>query len=212
MIPSKQTLIIAAGAIVLTVAALWGGSAWAERHHKAKAEAAQLLVEQAKGEAKITREAAIKSDEKAAQAETAKLSADEKAATAKRELARLRAGLVNKPPFISNPGVSAPGPGADHNGNSPSVEGVAQLQATVSKQDEVIAAQDQQIKVRDNLISQMTVSRDEWKATAGHLQDQADAQKLAADEWRKAVGSGERRAAIKWGVIGLGVGFLVGKR
>lgn len=92
------------------------------------------------------------------------------------------------------------------------VEGVDQLQAVIEKQDEVISAQDQQIKARDLVIADLTVSRDQWKTTARHLQDQADAQALASAEYRKAIGSGERRAGIKWGVAGLAVGFLVGKR
>lgn len=224
----NRRLLEAAAVVVLLLGAIWAASAYGEAKHKQRADVAEKAVELAKGEAKITKEQAIKADEKAAQAETAKQTADLTAESAKRELARLRAGLAHKPPFLSTTGsTTLPAPGAVPNGNlAASVEGVGQLQAILKEcaddnsqlkalvvsQDSLIEAQDAQIKARDTQIAALTQSRDQWRATAQHLQDQADAQALAAAEWRKAVGAGERRAGIKWGLIGVGVGFLAGKR
>lgn len=224
----NKRILEAAAVVALLIGAIWAASAWGEAKHKVRADRAEQAAALAKGQAQETRKSAELSDQRAAVSEAAKQSADAIAATAKRELAALRAGLTHKPPFSSNTVGSIPAVPAGGGGTIPSVsvEGVprllaiideqnkdlSQLKALVASEDSLIEAQDAQIKARDTQIQLLTVSRDQWKATAGHLQDQADAQALAAAEWRKAVGAGERRAGIKWGLIGMGVGFLAGRR
>lgn len=224
--PNKKTLLAVGAAIAAIVLAVLGGSAILAHHDKAKAAQYEQAVAAAKGEAKAHREAAQASDAKATELATkvqeavqAKASSDERASVAERKVARLKAGLGTSVPGLVQPGDPL------HASMAP-VEGVADLQAAVEKRDEVIAAQDEQIAAqkeqiakRDDIITvqgqqiaQLTTSRDEWKTTAKHLQDQADAQALATAEYKKAMAMSELKTGIKYTLIGAVVGALAGSK
>lgn len=197
-------------AVCLVVVAVYSSSSYLERKHEAAATVLEQKAAVAQAFAQAAKAKAEESDRQVAAAQAATTDADSRAASAKRELAAIRASLPKRLPFSSETPVQAGEPGVSPQGVD--AVGAGLLQATIDKQDEVIAAQDAQIKARDVVIADLTVSRDQWKATAKHLQDQVDVQKNLSEEYRKAIGAGERKASIKWGAIGLGIGFIAGRR
>lgn len=207
----------------LTTVAVFAGSAWAEKRHEAKADALIKQAAEFKGQAESLKLAASLSDRKVAEQQAAVNDADARVASAKRELASLRASLPKRFPLISaNAGATGLEARSQHPGKPQGVETsegdaaspdlVSQLQAQNDKKDEVIAAQDTEIGALKTQNAALTISRDDWKAAADRLEKQAAAQALASEEYRKAIGNGERRAGIKWGVAGVAVGFLLGGR
>lgn len=79
------------------------------------------------------------------------------------------------------------------------------------KDTALIEAQDKQIQEQVAVIGQLTVSRDEWKATAEAERRRAAGLEIAL-EGQKAASKGGRVVGTLQGVaIGFGVGFLAGR-
>jgi len=73
----------------------------------------------------------------------------------------------------------------------------------------VIEAQGNQILEQKALISSLTVSRDEWKATAELREKQAMAQEQATTAWKKAVSTSKWQGRIEGALIGSALGLII---
>ncbi len=84
--------------------------------------------------------------------------------------------------------------------------------AVITKDAEVIAAQAVVIGQKDAEIAQLTISRDEWKATAEARERQAIAQEAATKAWKKAVTESKWMGRAQGFAAGVVVGYVEGRR
>lgn len=84
--------------------------------------------------------------------------------------------------------------------------------AVIAKQDEIICAQDKQIKVLESEVVVLTKARDEWKQTAEERLKQSQAQEAATAAWKAAVSTSTTKGRIQGFAVGLVLGYIGGKK
>jgi hypothetical protein len=115
--------------------------------------------------------------------------------------------------------ASKPVPGANPADSVPGTDAMDALEAAVAIRDEVIAKDaeviDSQKVIIDSqvgVISQLTLSRDSWKATAEARERQAMAQEAATRAWKKAVTSSKWVGRAQGFAAGIALGYVGGRR
>ena len=181
MTPKLRDILIGAVAVII----LFGAIALGLDHYKKKETIGETIshIEQGAADAHVAQAQA--SDPKVADLET-------KLLAQKKDLDRLKAERLAMLAHLAT--LSASSPNSANQGTGAGVVGddVGALQAVVEKDAEVIKAQDDQIGQQAEVITQLTVSRDQWKgaydsehkALVG-LQIALDAQKVVSkmDKW-----------------------------
>ena len=81
-------------------------------------------------------------------------------------------------------------------------------EAVIAKDAEVIEAQANFIEGQKTEISALTISRNEWKATAEARERQALAQEAATEAWKKAVTTSKWRGRIEGFAAGVALGYV----
>lgn len=173
------------------------GLALGQHHEARKAQALQTQSDQHEGAAQTHAASADVLDRQAAVKQTAVGNADAHVEAAKRELARLQAALPIRTPVSIEP--------------LPAIPGTVDASAALEKAQEVIAAQDEAIKQRDQVIAALTASRDQWKAAYEESQKALALQKLASET---AVHSESKRGflhSLETGVVCAALGYAGGR-
>lgn len=84
--------------------------------------------------------------------------------------------------------------------------------AIIAKQDELITAQDGQIKTLTKEVVVLTQARNAWKKTAEEREQQALAQAAATEAWKKAVTSSLWKGRVQGFAAGVVLGYVGAKR
>ena len=169
-----------------------------QRHEARKAQALQTQSDQHEGAAQTHAALAAVSDQQAKDRQTAILDADARVAAAKRELDRQVRALHGEAPASIEP--------------LPAIPVAVDASAALEKAQEVIAAQDEAIKQRDQVIAALAVSRDQWKAAYEESQKALALQKLASEA---AIHSESKRGflhSLETGAICAALGYAAGGR
>ena len=102
--------------------------------------------------------------------------------------------------------------------NDPNLAGLPSIpaddprDALIAKDAEVIQAQADHITGLGTMVSALTISRDEWKATAEARERQALAQEVATKAWKQSVTTSRWRGRIEGFAFGVAAGFVGGRR
>ena len=181
MTPKLSHILIGAVAVIV----LFGAVAIGLDHYKKKETIGETIshIEQGAADAHVTQAKA--SDPKVKDLETKLLAQTKDLDRLKAERVAMLAHLAAISPSSSNSANQSAGSGTMG-------DDVGSLQAVVEKDAEVIKAQDDQVGQQMEIIRQLTVSRDQWKASyeSEHkalvgLQIALDAQKVVSkmDKW-----------------------------
>lgn len=173
------------------------GLDWSAHREGAMARAAQTQSYQHEGAAQTHAAQAAASDQQAIKDQATVTTADARAAAAKRELDRRLAALHGVAPASISP--------------LPAIPGTVDASAALEKAQEVITAQDEAIKQRDQVIATLTASRDHWRAAYDESQKALALQKLASEA---AVHSEAKRGflhSLETGVVCAALGYAGGR-
>lgn len=196
-----KPMVTAVGVVLITGASLVGFGYWlGARNAQARAnEAIKAAMHEAdvqSGIASMEREHARESDAKAIELQSSKERADDEARILRAKLAKLPRPNAPDAGVPVGPVEPIPDPG----------DGTGYLLARIELQDELIQAQEVQVKTRDALILALTESRDHWKASA-------DAGAVEALNLRAALAAKDgliRAAQIKGFAYGFAFGAVSG--
>lgn len=205
MSPFRKLAIYLGLGLAYTGVIFYLGAGHGQRAASAKAATAQTQSDQHEGIAKSLAVQATAKDQQAAANQAAVNDADARVASAKRDLARLKAALLVKGP------VSLAQPEAGPDRPARPLEGVEPLQAVVTQQDTVIKAQDQEIAALKLQVSIEHAAAVQWHQAYDESQRALAMQKIASDAAVHAEHSHGVRAQLVRGLEGLALGYAAGR-
>jgi len=122
-----------------------------------------------------------------------------------------RNALLRKLAANQKPGQGDPGPVLGDEPLEVLKAGIAERDAVITKDAEVIQAQAYFIEGQKAEIAALVVSRNEWKATAEARERQAMAQAEATRAWKQAVTTSKWRGRIEGFAVGSALGYVAGR-
>lgn len=152
-----KPIVTAVGVVLIVGASIFGLGYWQGiKHQSSKADQAEARANVAKGEADALRRQANAKDAEIIGLKSSKDRADDEARILRAKLAKLPRPNATDAGIPVGPvePIADPGDGTGH------------LLARIELQDELIQAQEAQVKTRDALILTLTESRNSWKASA----------------------------------------------
>lgn len=169
-----------------------------------KADGAQHQADTQKGAADVHAGEGVQADAQAQKDAQAVLEARAEVARLRRELDALRAAR-HLPPAAPERLPVGPDPQPAPTGDNPG------LVVIVAKQDELIAAQDHQIKGLEAQVVTLTLARDDYRSAFEAERKRAELLELAAKAQKQAAVAAEWKSGLKGALAGAALAYVAGR-
>lgn len=201
--PSLKSSAIAAGAVAIVLALTYGlGYRAGQAKVSQRAETAENEANVARGERETYKRQAEAKDQEIAARDAGLDAARNNLRRAEQELARSK---MERPPVVPVPLPAIPGTPVGDLG----VEGG--WRDLVGRQEAVIQAQAYYINGLETKISDLTISRDAWKASAQAGEREAAGLRIALEAQKSLTKGALWKGRIQGLAIGLGSGYVLGR-